>query len=409
MSVTFGPVTDRPILSLADLEAHDPAAPDGGTERRFKCPLCTPQGRHLALNTTTGAWWCHRCLAYGLIRERWNHQPGQQAFRPAKKMPRSTLRPVAKPVDHEPEKWGWRAFWDTCEPITFTPGAAYLRGRGIDDELAYEAGVRYADRFEVAQVAGGASWKREERCILFPFHDRAGALVAVNIRFIDVPSSEQARKTVTLGKRSLGAFMPLAHLRRDPVVVVEGPIDALSMLMAGVPALALVGTAGTNWLPEACVLKNVAIALDSDERGDAGAERLRGLLTPVGARMARWRAEAKDWNDDLRAIGPDALRQRIEDLYARDFSVADSIEPMDDPQEAQPNIVNSIEPDDLYDDVDFGVPDDFDFDDDAGPASTMQARKIYGPGPCRTCQRDDAMIDHRGATPVCMFHKGSPD
>lgn len=314
----LGRVDDRPILSLAELEAYDPDAPAGRTERRFRCPLCTPSGRHLALNMETGAWWCHRCLNYGLIRERWRNQPGETAFRSIRKIPRPSLAERLAPKPPEPEKWSWRAFWDDCEPITYTPGAAYLRDRGIDDDLAYEAGIRYADRF-VVEDREGSVWGRAERCILFPFTDRAGQVVAINVRFIDVPSSDQKRKTVTLGPRNSGAVMVCDPLSRDPIVVVEGPIDALSLTMAGVPALALVGTAGTGWLPEACVLKNVAIALDNDERGDGGAERLRSILTPVGARMARWRPSAKDWNDDLRATGPEALRARIDELYARDF------------------------------------------------------------------------------------------
>src|SRR5215210_4508696 len=301
----FGTVTDRPVLSLAELEAHDPSAPAGGTERRFKCPLCTPAGRHLALNTTTGAWWCHRCLNYGLIRERWRIQSGQPSQQRARKAPQSTLVPRTAPRPPEPDKWSWRESWGDAEPIAYTPGAHYLRDRGIDEELAREAGLRYADQFAV-QDAAGREWSRAERCIWFPFMDRAGAIVAVNVRFIDVPSNDQKRKTVTLGPRNLGAVMVCDPLHRDPIVVVEGPIDALSLAMAGVPALALVGTAGTGWLPEACVLTNVALALDNDERGDGGSERLRMLLEPVGARLARWRPSAKDWNDDLRAIGPDA-------------------------------------------------------------------------------------------------------
>src|SRR3954471_17738005 len=101
---------DRPVLSLADLEAHDPNAPTGATERRFKCPLCTPAGRHLALNTATGAWWCHRCLNYGLISERWTHQPGQPALHKVKRAPQSTLAERLAPKPPEPEKWSWRAF-----------------------------------------------------------------------------------------------------------------------------------------------------------------------------------------------------------------------------------------------------------------------------------------------------------
>ena len=241
----LGRVDDRPVLSLADLEAHDPDAPAGRTERRFRCPLCTPNGRHLALNIETGAWWCHRCLNYGLIRERWRVQPGVTAFRSVRKAPQSTLTPRTAPKPPEPDKWSWRALWDDCEPVLWTPGAAYLRGRGIDDELAYEAGIRYADRFAV-QDAAGKEWCRDERCILFPFRDRDGQVVAVNIRFIDVPSSDQKRKTVTLGPRNSGAVMVCDPLKRDPIMIVEGPIDALSLTMAGIPALALVFAPGVR-------------------------------------------------------------------------------------------------------------------------------------------------------------------
>lgn len=318
----LGTVTSRPILSLSELEAHDPGAPSGGTERRFKCPLCAPAGRHLALNTATGAWWCHRCLNYGLIRERWrNQQPGPALARPTRKpAPRSTLTPVAPPRPPEPDKWSWREAWADLEPIAYTPGSHYLHGRGIDEEVARAAGLRYADQFVVRDTEG-KEWRRNERCIWFPFTDRAGAVVAINIRFIDVPSTDQKRKTLTLGPRNLGAFMVDDPLRGEPIVVVEGPIDALSLGMAGVPALALVGTAGTGWLPEACVLKNVAIALDNDERGQGGSERLRTLLAPVGARMARWRPSGKDWNDDLGVIGTQAMQDRLANLYAEGFTI----------------------------------------------------------------------------------------
>jgi Toprim domain-containing protein len=387
----FGPVKDRPILSLADLEAHDPGAPSVSGERRFKCPLCTPSGRHLALNVETGAWWCHRCLAYGLIRERWRNQPGQTPLRPMRKSPQSTLTPRRAPTPPEPEKWSWREAWGDAEPIAYTPGAHYLRDRGIDEELAREAKLRYTDQFVVHDTAG-REWRRDERCIWFPFRDRAGTIVAVNIRFIDVPSSDQKHKTLTLGPRNSGAVMVCDPLRRDPIVVVEGPIDALSLAMAGVPALALVGTAGTGWLPEACVLKNVALALDNDERGDLGCERLTGLLKPVGARLARWRSSAKDWNDDLQAIGPDALRARIDELYARDF-ITDL---------ASPDARSDPELDDLWN----MTPDDFGSD---VPEPKIQGRTVIDVGSCRTCGRDDAMIDYRGPSPVCMFHKGSAD
>ncbi len=58
-------IEDRPILTLADLEAFDPRAPARGKERRFCCPLPACQGkrldgthRSLSVNVESGAWHC---------------------------------------------------------------------------------------------------------------------------------------------------------------------------------------------------------------------------------------------------------------------------------------------------------------------------------------------------------------
>ncbi|MDP8909301.1 MAG: hypothetical protein M3N47_09350, partial [Chloroflexota bacterium] len=66
------PASDRPTLTLADLEAHAPHATARGAERRFLCPLpaCRDKQRgvrhrSLAVNVDSGAWMCHRCQASG--------------------------------------------------------------------------------------------------------------------------------------------------------------------------------------------------------------------------------------------------------------------------------------------------------------------------------------------------------
>ncbi len=69
-------MTDRPVLSLAELEAYDPRAPfRGGKERRFCCPLpaCAEKRidaahRSLTANVETGAWHWWRCGAAGKLQ-----------------------------------------------------------------------------------------------------------------------------------------------------------------------------------------------------------------------------------------------------------------------------------------------------------------------------------------------------
>lgn len=70
-------ITDRPILSLAELELRDPRPTGHGAERRFLCPFpaCADHQRrehkNLAANIETGLWACKRCGASGKFTEKW--------------------------------------------------------------------------------------------------------------------------------------------------------------------------------------------------------------------------------------------------------------------------------------------------------------------------------------------------
>ena len=103
----FRPVApDRPTLTLQELEAFDPTAPDRGRERRFCCPLCgtgkriDAAHRSLSLNTDTGAWHCHRCQAGGVLREKWQPLPPGERRRAAAKrafaLPRYAKSPTQR-------------------------------------------------------------------------------------------------------------------------------------------------------------------------------------------------------------------------------------------------------------------------------------------------------------------------
>lgn len=87
-------------LSLADLEANDPHAPDAKAdgEQDFLCPMpaCADhqnpgQHRSLSANVRTGAWKCHRCGSTGLLAEYHSGRP------PAPRPRRLTLVPPSKP------------------------------------------------------------------------------------------------------------------------------------------------------------------------------------------------------------------------------------------------------------------------------------------------------------------------
>src|SRR5216683_5345769 len=81
-------IADHPVLSLAEIEQHDPRPTGHGAERRFLCPFpaCADHQRrehkNLAANIESGLWACKRCGASGKLTEKWERpQPRARALR----------------------------------------------------------------------------------------------------------------------------------------------------------------------------------------------------------------------------------------------------------------------------------------------------------------------------------------
>jgi Toprim-like len=297
----------RQALSLADLESNDPRAPRGGKERRFLCPLCgkdKPRDsahRSLSLNTSTGAWVCHRCGEKGLLKEHWTGaKPLNRRARTRAALGRAfAISPSSDKAERRTasDDQRWREAWDASRPLEMTAGAAYLEGRGVPADAAAEADVRFSPAWY-----GRAA-------VLFPILDRAGALVAVNGRFVD---GRDNPKTQSGGPKSLGVFATPGALSAPLIAVCEAPIDALSLWLCGIAAVALNGTSWPEWLPSALAFKPVLLATDADIQGDAAAKHLSEELSARGARPCRLRSRgAKDWNGVLDLRGVEALRSHL--------------------------------------------------------------------------------------------------
>lgn len=278
-----------PALSLADLEAFDAHPSGGGRERRFCCPLpaCRDKPRDkahqsLGVNTETGGWVCFRCGGKGKLVERW--RPARE-YRRAAGLRSFRLAP-------EPEQGGAASaarlpeLWAATAALAGTPGAAYLAGRGIPLDVAAACGARFSGDW-----LGAAA-------VVFPLHDRAGALVAANARYL---SARAQPKTRTVGDLLLGAFGTPGAWTHDPLVLVEGPLDALALHAVGLPAVALGRTGPPAWLSQMTFGRRVAVALDADLEGDKAAAREIDRLGRLGALAFRWRPPerpgVKDFGD----------------------------------------------------------------------------------------------------------------
>lgn len=312
--------SERPLLSLADLEAYDPhGGRSGGANRRYLCPLCgdakkrDSAHRSLSLESANGLWHCWRCDARGQLVEHRANRNEQSAKERAKigRSRLSELSPIGSNSTSLDEDFRqWRERLANLESLESTPGAAYLEGRSIPVDVATLAGVRFApDWFGRAAV-------------VFPVRDWNNALVAAQGRHTTGdgkitcgPKSRGvffAPSSLDVGADAMAVFHPL-DTNSPGVIVCEAPIDALSLATCGFPALALCGvngvhTTGPPWFHLACGFKRVLLAFDGDRAGDEAADALAAKLGPFGARCERLRPEgAKDWNEVLQTQGCDAL------------------------------------------------------------------------------------------------------
>jgi Toprim-like len=283
-----------PALSLSELEAFDPHIQGRGSERRARCPFCQSTERAFHFNAETLVYNCKRasCGVTGKFSDAWQDRPKNPKKRAHDRLQHELdeLR-NPQPPSLPPTAATWHEHCLCAKPLTGTPGAAYLQSRGIiNSVLPYIArGCLYHPLFYFGQ----------RPAVVFPFRDKAGEPVAVSARFID----GKPKGHLTLGPKSTGAFITNLAVWTAPVIVLtEAPIDALSLAACGVPAVALGGTEGPQWLPGACVFKHVVLATDNDENsaGDNATAKLAPVLQSYGAKTARLKPRgAKDWNDML--------------------------------------------------------------------------------------------------------------
>lgn len=314
----------RVVLSMALLQEFDPeGGRGGGSEGRWLCPLCgvhkerDEAHRCLSVRRVDGVWFCSRCKEGGVLREFWRdtHSPDATArtrsqrawmqrarlsqLRDEPSSPSSSSGEGTQPLDDR--------LWKHARQIADTDGAVYLRSRGIEPDVAALSDVRFAP-----------TWIRPDSgrsAVLFPILDRQERLVAMQGRYIDERQDPKARTIGRLKNGVFRAFCDLGERRLGPfddaspaIIVTEAPIDALSLAMAGFPALALCGTNIPHWFHLACGLREVVLATDADEKGDSAADAHGAFLTLYGARCTRLRPEGfKDWNEMLKGKGPHEL------------------------------------------------------------------------------------------------------
>ena len=230
------------------------------------------------------------------------------------------MPPSAPPEDYDRTQAA-RRLWQRCRAIDGTHAEAYLRARAIHrcrfPALRFHPALFYRDGGGVrrlpaliAAVTGDAGEHPGpgER----PGH---GAICGVQRTWLD--PDRPAKAPVSRPRKALGRIHGLAVRFGPPatgtLLVGEGIETVLSLVTAmpdTVAAAALSAGSLGAFAPPAGVTRLV-IARDNDPEGECAAERL--VRRCAGARVATLvvAPEGDDFNDDLVALGPQALAARL--------------------------------------------------------------------------------------------------
>jgi hypothetical protein len=190
-------------------------------------------------------------------------------------------------------------------PLMGTPGQSYVEKRGIPVNIAHEAGVRF-----------DSDWNGRA-AVIVPMRDPDGNLCSVHGRYLE--QTGQQEKMLTIGPGG-GAISVLRGWRDDPIIVVEGLFDALSLAVCGCSSVATVGR-WAPWLPQSCAGKVVWLAFDGNLPGEAEAARYKQRLAGADARRLLPPARSKDWNTALVKRG----RATVEIWLERHLAAAQKI------------------------------------------------------------------------------------
>lgn len=289
-------------LSLRALEQYDLHAPLArGTERRFLCPFpaCADKRnsrrhRSLSVNVETGAYYCHRCQRGGGLCD-----VGRSLWQTRADDPRSRVRQAFRlPPPAASATAPLEGAATIGVPITQSlAGLTYLERRGIPEALATAAGLRFCPTW--GAVVGGPGWP----AVMFPLRDEQGAAIGAHGRVITGPGK------LTRGPTRATVFATPGALTAPTFAVTEGPMDALSLALCGLPAVAMIGTTPPYWLCKRTFGRTGLIATDADQAGDGAAEGMLRLFGSYGGTLERLRPPEgyKDWNEMLCALGADAM------------------------------------------------------------------------------------------------------
>jgi hypothetical protein len=182
-------------------------------------------------------------------------------------------------------------------PLRGTPGQFYVERRGVPLRVAETAGVRFDANF------GGRP------AVLVSLRDQEGALVSLHGRYLH--NLRGQNKMLTIGRsHNGGAISVLGGWRVEPLILVEGLFDALSLATCGWASVATIGR-WASWLPEVSARRTVWLAFDASKAGESDVARYAERLRESDVRRLLPPLRCKDWSTALVKRGSSAVARWV--------------------------------------------------------------------------------------------------
>lgn len=267
----------------------------------YICPLCGngtgSTGDGITVKTGTTHLKCFKCgfggdlidlyqqehgatmpEAFAALCERFNIAVDDHTAAPVKTRPAPTSAPTTGGAEAQAD---YKAYFMKCrERITDRAALEYLSFRGISAETAAQYGLGFDPAWRSPQaVKNGRNPPTSPRLII---PTSGSSYLARDTRR---ELTEQEKRFAKMKEGAVQLFNPAALTRaagNDPVFIVEGEIDALSIIEAGGKAVAIGSTSNTHklleYIEEHGTKATLLLCPDNDEAGQrAGRELAEGL------------------------------------------------------------------------------------------------------------------------------------
>ena len=250
----------------------------------YCCPFC---GSGNGKNQTgalqvfdSNTWYCHKCGAHGDVIDLYQKENGVDHRTAVQEMAqkigaeRGSSKPIMKenrenntkaPAAETPIKKDFSDYFSKCSAnIKSREAAEYLSFRGISEKTALRFGLGYDVDAKALIVPVSNS-----------FYIARSVLRDTQKRYLNPPGA------------AVEIFNKAALKGDEPVFIVEGTIDALSIIEAGGEAIGLNGVGNINKLLAAVgeikPLCTLILCLDNDEAGRAASKRVATALRELNA------------------------------------------------------------------------------------------------------------------------------